>query len=153
MKAARTCKEDGCAGHASHRGMCQRHYSVWRKLNPGVSTYRDTEDAVMDALPGTVGEICAMAGISWEGARRALDDLHEAKRLHVGEWQPPIKPGARWLPRYVAGEGEDVKLTFYERKEHRMSMRRARDSRRKAVAQIRTIAPGAGWAATLLTGI
>lgn len=150
---AKLCKVEGCLVHATHRGMCQRHYTPWKRRNPHLNTYRDTERAVLAALPGTVGEISGAAGVSWEGVRRALDDLYAAGQLHVGDWKRPIKPGERWLPIYVAGQGEDAKVSKAQRHEHGLQLRRARARRNEAVARIKVIPRSQGWAATLLAGI
>lgn len=150
---ARTCKREGCCNPVDARGLCRRHYEAWRVANPTIRQMASSEQAVLDSMPGTVGQLVIASGLSWHATRRSLDAMLEDGRTHIGDHEPPTTLGTKWNPIYEAGPGVNKRVTEEMRREHRNATARAGHARRQAVYKARcAVSDSAGWAASIMGG-
>lgn len=63
---------------------------------------------VVDALPGTLSEIIAKAGVKRETAIRWLRIMRDANECYVKRWKRSKGPGP-FMRVYAAGKGKDAK--------------------------------------------
>jgi len=129
----RICKHEGCGRLVTGRGMCQNHYEYWRRHNPESITMRVRDNAVLEAMPGTVHQLAERVGICLASARRAIESLNVKgieRQAFITDYVPPASKGKRWEPIYAMGKKPDLKLTAERRREHMLMLQRAGHARR-----------------------
>lgn len=125
----RICKHEGCDRLAKGRGMCGPHYMKWRRANPGITMMKDNEKAVLESMPGTLGELIERSGLLWRAVRRALAVLRADDKARIGGWRPPVESAEKWKPIYMAGPGKDVELEEERKRQNARNLRNARLAR------------------------
>jgi hypothetical protein len=123
MKA---CIRPGCTAKVRARGMCNNHYTQWHKRLPTKLGTEHSRDKIRAAMPGTLGEIAAKVGRTYEAVRKAVSKMHAAGLVHIEDFRPPTEvSGSRYAAVFTDGPGEDAKLSKKELRENSLAVRRA----------------------------
>lgn len=119
------CKHEGCGGEIRARGMCNNHYTQWRRKCPIQLAKSDTRERLLAAMPGTVKQLADMVGIKYETARKAVRKLHAEQLVHIEDHLAPENQGRDYVAIFTVGPGEDSKVTKKQRYEDHLAARRA----------------------------
>lgn len=121
----KTCKREGCCAKVTARGLCNNHYTQWRRKNPFPLAKSDTRERVLAAMPGTMMQIAAGMDVTYEAVRKAVRKLHAEGLCHIEDHEMPDNCGRNFTAVYAAGPGEDHKVTKKMRHENHLRNRRA----------------------------
>lgn len=130
--------------------MCNTHYMAWRRANPEHPTVTENSNqAVLDVLPGTLREISAKSGLHHETVSRVLKRMNvwKDRQVHIYDYRPPQAPGEAWRPLWKAGSTANYKLPEERRRAH---AKKVKDSTRpinkvRAAAGMIAPPPRASW--------
>lgn len=144
------CKHAECCRPVRARGMCNTHYMAWRRANPEFPTVRQNSDqAVLDVLPGTLREIAAKTGLHHETVSAVLKRLNKWKgrQVCIYDYRPPTVAGEIWTPLWKAGSAANYKLEEERRRTHAKVVKdRTRPANRaRAEAGMLPPPPRASW--------
>lgn len=112
MTTQSTCKREGCARHVFARGRCRSHYNSYikslRRRGSTLHAEVDTWAEMQKFMPGTIRQLAALSGISYDPVRRAVNSRHAAGEAHISDHLSPDQAGgARWVRVFAAGPGKD----------------------------------------------
>lgn len=132
MMAPRTCSRDGCEGKVVARGLCHNHYEQWHKKLPAKLGMEDSNDAILAQLPATADQVAAECGLTYEGARKALNKLCAASKAHISKVLPPGTESQRkWVNLFAAGPGINATVSKQKRRATRKKNRRAYEASKR----------------------
>lgn len=115
---------------AHARGMCHKHYEVWRRHFKGqLVAHGASDQMVLKALPGTRAKLAAKTDLSDACVVVVLRKLREKKKVFIERFAPPEGyRGGQWKPVYARGSGTDAVLDPAIVRAHALAMRRGQDA-------------------------
>ena len=136
MKPPRICSREGCTRHVYARGKCRSHFnSMLKSLRRKGSTLFaavDTWTEVKKFMTGTIRQLAASSGISYDPVRKAIKSKHAAGEAHIsGHLSPEKAGGARWVRVFAAGPGKDHEVSAQTKASHTLKVRRLAHVARK----------------------
>jgi hypothetical protein len=126
----RICNREGCTRHVFARAKCVSHYNSYLKslrrkgsdLFAAVNTWAE----VQKHMPGTLYQLAARTGISYNTVMRTVNKRHKAGDAHIKNHLPPQQcGGARWVRVFALGAGDDHVVS--EKRKASYSRRRKRE--------------------------
>jgi hypothetical protein len=115
----KTCSRPSCPCPSRARGMCKNHYDVWRRSLPAALGQNDSNQEILDAMPGTLKELAAACQMEYDTVRKAVARLHATERAHITQVQPPERgQGHCWVAVFADGPGEDAKVPKWRKRRH-----------------------------------
>lgn len=141
MTAPRICNREGCERHVFARSKCVSHYnSMLKSLRRKGSTLFaavDTWTEVQKHLPGTLYELSARSGITYNAVRRVIKNRQAAGDLHICRQRPPGKVGGgRWVSVFALGACVDNLASPKRKKNHMLKGRREAHAARRAAEKV-----------------
>lgn len=124
------CSRPGCCREVRTRGMCASHYTAWYRTQRKLSKLprkQPAEDLIMEALPGTIRQLCNETGLSYRTVSEAVVLLRLREWVHVEDVLPPCSIlGGRLVNVYGVGPAKDARVTKATKKQHELRGRRRR---------------------------
>lgn len=130
MAALKTCKVAGCCRNVRSRGMCDSHYTMWRRvfvvevgpLKPLCMTAE-----ILAVLPAMIEDAATRSGTCYETARIAIKQAKAEGKVYICGWNSPAEThgGQRWVPIYERGSKPDAVVSAAEKRAHALARRRS----------------------------
>lgn len=128
----KTCSNSNCTRQARSRGMCNSHYTTWRRKTTIDTTPVSSESLVLEVLPGTIRELAAKAGLNYETVRKIVRALHNRKAIHIEDTLPPGLAGGHYIDVFALGAGEDFKVSKQTKHKYALRGRRIKHHANRA---------------------
>lgn len=128
----KTCSIPNCTRQARSRGMCNSHYTTWRRKTTIDTTPVSSESLVLEVLPGTIRELAVKAGLCYETVRKIVRSLHERRAIHVEDQTIPCVAGGHYSDVFAIGDGEDFKLPKQTKRQYALRGRRIKHHANRA---------------------
>lgn len=144
------CSHKGCGAVVYAKDLCAKHYSAVVVASGGKLVHAGTMKKILAVLPATRIEIIKKSGVSIEAVNRALQRLHPAGEIHIGDWQPPTTKGSKWREIYEEGPGEDAVLTTRMRNEQARKTRSRCKAKFELIKKTKALPKSIAWAAALM---
>lgn len=119
------CSHEGCEKKVRARGMCNNHYTQWRRKCPIQLAKSDTRERILGALPGTKKQVAEALGERYETVRKTMTKMHVEGLIHIEDHLPPENQGRDYVAVFTVGPGEDHKVTKRQRHDDHLAARRA----------------------------
>lgn len=104
------CSREGCAKMAESRGMCDTHYTYWRRHQVKMPVKQLAEDLVIDELPGTRHQLTERTGLAYETVCNVIKQLRLREWVHIEDRLPPMETNSNYEDVFAIGQGEDYKV-------------------------------------------